>query len=115
MMTDDELATECYSLIDHIFRDVCGQENGADVASCVAYLHSRVIPFFLGTPWRYRFYAIDNLPKEHLFCFLFFVFHGEIRDAGLDEDVVPLDKLADIRWIDAVAIPVGQHLVEPSL
>ncbi len=115
MMTDDKLAVEFNSLTDHICRNVCGQENGLNVASCVAYLHSRVIPFFLGTPWRYRFYAIDNLPKEHLFCFLFFVFHGEIRDTGVDEDVVPLDQFADIGWINAVTIPVRQYFVKPSL
>ena len=67
MMGDNKVTTAYNSLIDHIFRDVCGQENGADIASCVTYLHSRVIPCFLGTPWRYRFYAIDDLPEEHLF------------------------------------------------
>ena len=62
MMRDDEVTTVHNSLIDHISRNVCGQENGLNVASCVTYLHSRVIPSFLGTPWRYRFYAIDDLP-----------------------------------------------------
>ena len=69
-MRDDKLAVALNSLIDHIDRDVCGQEDGLNVASCVTYLHSRVIPFLLGTPWRYRFYAIDDLPKEHLCFFL---------------------------------------------
>ncbi len=62
MVGEDEIAAEHNSLIDHLRRNVCGQEDGAYVASCVTYLHSRVIPLLLGTPWRYRFYAIDNLP-----------------------------------------------------
>ena len=60
MVRDDELTIKHNSLIDHIRRNVCGQEDGLDIASCVTYLHSRVIPISLGTPWRYRFYAIDN-------------------------------------------------------
>ena len=60
MVGDDKIATEHNSFIDHISRNVCGQEDGADITSCVTYLHSRVIPILLGTPWRYRFYAIDD-------------------------------------------------------
>ena len=60
MVGDDKIATEHNSLIDHISRNVCGQEDGADITSCVTYLHSRVIPLLLGTPWRYRFYDINN-------------------------------------------------------
>jgi len=60
MMGDDEFTTEHNGFIDHIRRNVCGQEDGVYIASCVTYLHSRVIPCFLGTPWRYRFYAIDD-------------------------------------------------------
>ena len=59
MMTDDELTTSLNSLIDHLRCNVCGQENGVNLTSRVTYLHSRVIPLLLGTPWRYRFYAID--------------------------------------------------------
>ena len=60
MMGYDEPATKHNSFIDHRRRNVCGQENGLDITSCVTYLHARVIPFFLGTPWRYRLYAINN-------------------------------------------------------
>ena len=60
MMADDELTASLNSLIDHCRCNVCGQENGINLTSCVTYLHSRVIPLLLGTPWRYRFYAIDN-------------------------------------------------------
>jgi hypothetical protein len=60
MMRDDELTTEHNGFIDHIRRYVCGQEDSIYFPSRVTYLHSRVIPFFLGTPWRYRFYAIDD-------------------------------------------------------
>ena len=106
MMGDNKVTSAHNSLIDHIRSNVCGQENGLYLASRVTYLHSRVIPFFLGTPWRYRFYAIDNLPKEHLFCFLFRLFYGEIRNTGMNEDVVPSNQLADIGWINAIAVPV---------
>ena len=60
MVRDDELTPAHNSLIDHIRCNVCGQEDGLNIASCVTYLHSRVIPIRLGTPWRYRFYAIDD-------------------------------------------------------
>ena len=60
MMGDDELTPQHNSFIDHLRRNVCGQEDGLYITSCVTYLHARVIPFFLGTPWRYRLYAIDN-------------------------------------------------------
>ena len=61
-MRDNELATAYNRLIDHLRRYVCGQEDGLYITSRVTYLHSRVIPLFLGTPWRYRFYAINDLP-----------------------------------------------------
>ena len=96
MVGDDELASAHNSLIDHLRRNVCGQEDGADIASRVTYLHSRVIPILLGTPWRYRFYAIDNLPKEHLFLFLFRLFKRKIGYAGVNEDVIPLDEFPDV-------------------
>jgi len=41
-------------------------------------------------------------------CEVFF----EVGDAGLDEDVVPLDELLDVAVLHAVLIPVGQHLRE---
>ena len=62
MMGEDKLASVHNSFIDHLRRNVCGQENGGYLTSCVTYLHSRVIPVLLGTPWRYRFYSIDDLP-----------------------------------------------------
>ena len=116
-MRDNKLTSAFNSLIDHIQRYVCGQENGLNIASCVTYLHSRVIPFFLGTPWRYKFYAIDDLPEEHLCFFLFcsFVFDAEVRDACIHEDIIPLDELANIGWINSVAIQIRQHLVKPCL
>ena len=60
MVGNDEVTPAHNGFADHFRRNVCGQEDGAYVASRVTYLQSRVIPALLGTPWRYRLYAIDN-------------------------------------------------------
>ena len=63
---------------------------------------------------------MNYLLKEQLvFCFHFFLccsfllLDAEISDSGVDEDVVPLDEFAYVARIDAVFVPVGQHLCEP--
>lgn len=109
MMTHNELATEHNRLIDHFGRNVCGQEDGADFLSRVTYLHSRVIPFFLGTPWSYRLYSInDAFKKQILLLLLFggFLFYVEIGDSCVYEDIVPLNEFAYVGRINAVAVPV---------
>ena len=62
MMADNELATVHNSLINNRLCYIGCQENGMDITFRVTYLYSRVIPFALGTPWHYRFYAINDLP-----------------------------------------------------
>ena len=84
----------------------------ADKSNRKGFGHSEA--FFLTGYYRPQPLKGGELLRTLLFLFSCFLLFRvlEVSDASFDEDVVPLDELLDMGILDAVAVPLRQHLAK---